>query len=161
MFRIRVLARIQICIRILGSLPLIIRIFFFIFLCFSFLKVRTHLHYSLKIKIHKKSQNSRNQDFSSFFSWLMEGSGSGSGSVLIVYGSECDPGGLKTYGSYGPGFGTRLGRGECLILTLRFVYMLIKVFPYRVRNFAGTVRYPPIGNKNFLCSHWRFPVPGR
>jgi hypothetical protein len=41
-----------------------------------------HLHHFTKIKVVKKSQNSRNQGFSNCFCMMMEGSGSGSGSVL-------------------------------------------------------------------------------
>ncbi len=108
-FRIRdMLARIR--MRILGSVPLTNRsgcgsgsgfcsfspmtfkmptknIFFANFVCLSFLKV--HLHYLLKIISHKEVTNSWNHGFSEFFYLLMEGSGAGSGSVQINYGSRC------------------------------------------------------------------------
>ncbi len=51
----------------------------------------------------KKLQNSRNQGFSYNFCWMMEGSGTRSGSV--TNGSGCVSRGPKTYGS-GYGFGT-------------------------------------------------------
>jgi hypothetical protein len=59
------------------------------FNAYSLLKV--HLHHSSKIKSHKKSQNRRNQGFSSFFCLLMEGSGS----VQINYGSGAESRRLK------------------------------------------------------------------
>jgi hypothetical protein len=49
-----------------------------------FLKI--HLNPSWRQKVINKSQNNRNQGFSSFFCLLMEGSGSGSGSTQINYG---------------------------------------------------------------------------
>jgi hypothetical protein len=51
------------------------------FACY-FLKV--HLHYFSKIKSQKESQNSRIQDF---FCMMIEGSGSGSGSIPLTSGS--------------------------------------------------------------------------
>jgi hypothetical protein len=52
-------------------------------------------------KSRKKSQNSRNQGFSYYFSLMIEGSGSraGSGSYLGRMDPDPDPGGLKTCGS--------------------------------------------------------------
>ncbi len=47
-----------------------------IFSAYDFLKL--HLHHFLKIKIHKESQNRRNQGFSYYFCMMIEGSGSGS-----------------------------------------------------------------------------------
>jgi hypothetical protein len=44
------------------------------FIAYYFLEV--HLHHFSKIKSHKKSQNSRNQEFSYYFSLMKEGSGS-------------------------------------------------------------------------------------
>jgi hypothetical protein len=45
------------------------------FSAYYFLKV--HLHHFSKIKVKKKSQNSRNQGFSYYFCLMIEGSGSG------------------------------------------------------------------------------------
>jgi hypothetical protein len=56
------------------------------FLCVFLFESYVHLHYSLKIKIHKETKNSKNQGFSSFCCLLMEGSGAGS--VQIYYGTE-------------------------------------------------------------------------
>jgi hypothetical protein len=50
---------------------------------------RTFTSFFKDKKVMKKSQNSRNQGFSSFFCFFMEGSGSGAGSVQINYGSGC------------------------------------------------------------------------
>ncbi len=61
------------------------------FLCLFLLKV--HLHNSSKIKIKKKLQSRRNQDLSSLFCLLMEGSGFGS--KQIDYGSWCGSRRLK------------------------------------------------------------------
>ncbi len=56
---------------------------------YYFLKV--HLHNFSKIKIKKKSQNSRNQGFSEYICLMIEGSGSGSragsGSIPLTNGS--------------------------------------------------------------------------
>jgi hypothetical protein len=49
--------------------------------------VPVHVHHSSKKTVIKKSQNSRNQGFSSFFCLLMEGSGFGS--VQIYKESGC------------------------------------------------------------------------
>ncbi len=59
--------------------------------------LKVHLHHFSKIKVRKKSQNSRNQCFSRYFCLMIEGFISGSGS---------DPGGPKTCGFYGSGSGS-------------------------------------------------------
>ncbi len=60
-----------------------------------FLKV--HLHYFLKIKSQKESQNSRIQDFSYYLCMMIEGSGSraGSGSIPLTSGSVSGSGRTK------------------------------------------------------------------
>ncbi len=55
-------------------------------------------------KIQKKSTDRINQGFSSFFCLWMEGSGSGSIQLM----TDPDPGGPKSYGSYGSGYTTLL-----------------------------------------------------
>jgi hypothetical protein len=45
--------------------------------------LKVHLHYFSKIKSQRESQNSRNQGFSYYFCMMIEGSGSGSGSILF------------------------------------------------------------------------------
>jgi hypothetical protein len=60
-----------------------------------FLKV--HLYHFSKIKSQKEVTNLWYQGFSYYFSLMTEGSGSGS--ILLPYGSGSDPGGPKTYGS--------------------------------------------------------------
>jgi hypothetical protein len=69
-------------------------IFLLSFYAYSFSKV--NLQHSSKIKSHKKSQNSRNQGFSSFFGLLMEVSGSGP--VKIITDPGAAPGGSKIIG---------------------------------------------------------------
>jgi hypothetical protein len=56
-----------------------------LFCLLLFLKV--NLHHFLKIKVQKKSQNSRNRGFSSYFFLMIEGSGSGSTSLTSGAGS--------------------------------------------------------------------------
>jgi hypothetical protein len=46
-----------------------------------------HLHHSSKIKVIKKSQNSRNQGFSYRYYFCLMMEGSGDGSVLVINGS--------------------------------------------------------------------------
>ncbi len=43
-------------------------------------------------KVTRKSQNGRNQGFSYYFCLMMDGSGTGSGSVLVTNGSRCGSG---------------------------------------------------------------------
>jgi hypothetical protein len=66
---------------------------FFLLSFYAFFFLKVHLYHPSKIVSHKKSQNSRNQEFSSFFCLLMEeyrsGAGAGSGSIQISYGSRC------------------------------------------------------------------------
>jgi hypothetical protein len=50
------------------------------FFCYYFLKV--HYHQFLRLNVIKKSQNSRNQGFSYYFCLIIEGSGSGSPTLL-------------------------------------------------------------------------------
>jgi hypothetical protein len=72
-----------------------------------FLKV--HLHHFSKIKkVQRKPQNSRIQGFYNYFCLTIEGSvsGAGSGSIPLTSGSDPDPGGPKTSGSDGSGFGS-------------------------------------------------------
>ncbi len=52
-----------------------------------------------RLKVIKKSQNSRNLGFSSFVRLLMEGSGAGTGSVQINYVSGCGSRRTKIFGS--------------------------------------------------------------
>ncbi len=54
------------------------------FSAYYFLEV--HLHHFSKIKVQKKSQNSRNQGFSYYFCLLIEGSGA-AGSIPLSNGS--------------------------------------------------------------------------
>ncbi len=56
------------------------------FSAYYFLKV--HLHHFSKIKVQKKPQNSRNEDFSYCFCLLTKGSLYGSGSILLSNGSR-------------------------------------------------------------------------
>ncbi len=68
---------------------------------FAYYFSRVDLPHSLKIKSHKKSQNSRNKGFPYYFCLMMEGSGS----VLPTNGDPAlDPGGPKNYRSSGSGF---------------------------------------------------------
>ncbi len=52
-----------------------------------------------RLKVTKKSQNSRNQCFSSYFGLMIKGSESGS-MILYLWVMDPDQGGPKTYGSY-------------------------------------------------------------
>ncbi len=61
-------------------------IFNTLFSTYYFLKI--HLHHFSKIKSQKESQNSRNQGFSYYFCMIIEGSGSGSGSIPLTSGSR-------------------------------------------------------------------------
>ncbi len=49
--------------------------------------LNVHLHHFSKIKVIKKSQNSRNQCFSYYFCLMVEGSGARSGSISLTNGS--------------------------------------------------------------------------
>jgi hypothetical protein len=55
------------------------------FSAYYFLKV--HLHHFSKKKVKKKSQNSKNQAFSYYICLMIEGFGSGSGSIPLTDGS--------------------------------------------------------------------------
>jgi hypothetical protein len=60
-------------------------ILYYNFFCLLFFKV--HLHHFLKIKSQQESLNSRNQGFSYYFCMIIEGSGSGAGSIPMTSGS--------------------------------------------------------------------------
>ncbi len=66
----------------------------------------------------KKSQIRRNQGFSYFFCWMLEGSRSGSGSIPLTkeQDPDPDPGGPKTCGSGGSGseFGSGSATLHCI-----------------------------------------------
>ncbi len=78
------------------------------FSAYYFLKVLLQVS---KIKVKKKSRNSRNQDLSCYFCLMIEGSGSGS----RLMNPDPDPGDPKTCGS-GSRFGsaTLSGREQCI-----------------------------------------------
>jgi hypothetical protein len=69
------------------------------FSCLLLFEGIQYLHQFSKIKSQKRSQNSRNQGFSYYFSWW-------SGSIPLTNGSGSGTGGPKTYGSDGSGSAT-------------------------------------------------------
>jgi hypothetical protein len=73
-----------------------------IFFAYYFLKL--HLHHFSNIKFIKKSQNSRNQGFSYYFCLMIEGPEPDPDQHLLRM--DPDPGGPKTYRSYGSGSGS-------------------------------------------------------
>jgi hypothetical protein len=77
-------------------------------LIFSLITYRTvHLHQSSKISNKEVTKLPiQNKFFLKFCCLLMERAGARTGSVQII--TDPDPGGRKTWGSYGPGSGTRL-----------------------------------------------------
>ncbi len=97
-----------------------------VFLYITFFKL--HLHHFSKIKSQKKSQNSRNQGFPYYFWWIREGSGSGAGSKL----TDPDPGGPKTCGAGGSGFGSATlekGQSHEMELSLRSPWVNLYLLP--------------------------------
>ncbi len=112
-FRIHdILVRLRIRMRILLFLSWPSRrqqkiIFFSLsFYSYSFLKLHLITSFFKGKKVTRKSQNSKNQGFSSLL--LVDGR------IWIrirtnILDSDKDPGGPKTYGSYGPGFGSGSG----------------------------------------------------